>query len=108
MKKKNKKSRIDLKIDAVDRSLQRFSDRKIKSIEKSMLSPLYQEFLKFLYIIFVMLFEVFLLLEILISISNPYNIILFIITLIISFYLVFEIYNRIWGNKGPWSIEKNK
>ena len=101
-------SRWDKKLEIVDNTLKRYSDRRKKNIYQSLLRPLYQELLKSIFIIIIMIFDTFILLEIILILNIPINIIIFFITAYILFYFEIKIYNKFWGKNGKWSIDKYK
>jgi hypothetical protein len=101
-------SRWDKKLEIVDNTLKRYSDRRKKNIYRSLLRPLYQELLKSIFIIIIMIFDTFILLEIILILNIPINIIIFFITASILFYIEIKIYNKFWGKNGKWSIDKYK
>ncbi len=101
-------SRWDKKLEIVDNTLKRYSDRRKKNIYQSLLRPLYQELLKSIFIIIIMIFDTFILLEIILILNIPINIIIFFITASILFYIEIKIYNKFWGKNGKWSIDKYK
>ena len=80
-------SRWDKKLEIVDHTLKRYSDRRKKNIYQSLLRPLYQELLKSIFIIIIMIFDTFILLEIILILNIPINIIIFFITASILFYI---------------------
>ena len=107
---KNKKIKTDLetRLEATDRLLKYFSNRKRKNIENSLVRPLYQEVLKTLFIILSMLTCVFIPLELLLDFIIPLNYIVSLAVFLVIFYAELKVYKKIWGKKGKWSIEKYK
>ena len=108
MKNKKIKSSLETRLEATDRLLKYFSDRKRKSIEDSLVRPLYQEILRTLFIVFSMLICVFIPLELLLYLFTPLNYITSTVVFLIIFYVELKVYEKIWGKKGKWSIEKYK
>lgn len=101
-------SRWDKRLDIVENSFKRYSDRRKKNIQNSLIRPLYQEILKSIFFILILVFNSFILLEILIFFNFPINI---IIILIIAFILIFfeiNIFNAYWGVNGKWSLDNYK
>ena len=96
------------RLEAFDNMLLRASERRKKSIEKGMLRPLSQEVLRCTFIVFVMLFDTFILLQLLVDVVSPFNYIVFFIVLSAMLYVEIRIYNSIWGRDGCWSIEQYK
>ncbi len=82
--------------------------RKQENIKKSLLRPLYQEALKSLFLVAVLLIDTLIPLEIFLDLFSPLNIILAIVVLIIFLYIEIRMYNAFWGKKGRWSLEKYK
>ena len=105
MKKRRSRSVWESRHEAFDSMLLRVSKRKRESIEKSMLRPLSQEVLRCIYIIFIMLLNTFVLLQILLDMPRPFGFILFIIILIVALYVEIRIYGSIWGKNGCWSLD---
>jgi len=98
-------SRWDKKLEIVEGTFKRYSERRKKNIYQSLLRPLYQEILKCIFITIIMIIDTLLLLEIILYLKIPFNIIIFI-SAIIFFYIELKIYNSIWGKNGKWSIDK--
>ena len=99
-------SRWDKKLEIVENTFKRYSERRRKNIYQSLLRPLYQEILKCIFFIITMIFNTFLLLEIIIIFNYPSNVIIFLISISTLFYIEIKIYNIYWGTKGKWSINK--
>ena len=106
MKKKRSESVWESRNEAFDSMLLRVSKRRKESIEKSMLRPLYQEVLKCIFIIFIMLFDTFVLLQLLVDVVSPFNYIAFFIVLAVMLYVEIRIYGSIWGKNGCWSLDQ--
>jgi hypothetical protein len=99
--------RLEKRLEIVETTFKKYSERRKKNIKKSLIRPLYQEFLKSLFIIIIMILDVFLILEIIILLSFPINLISIIIITVIL-YIEKKIYNKYWGQTGKWSINKYK
>ena len=108
MKEKGSESVLKSRLENTERALAYLSKRRQENIKKSLIRPLYQEILKCIFIVFVMLIDVFIPLQILIEIPTPVNSIGFIIALITFLCIEIKIYQMIWGKNGCWSIEKGK
>lgn len=106
MKKKRGESVRESRTEAFDNMLSRVSKRRRESIEKSMLRPLYQEVLKCIFIIFIMLLDTFVLLQLIVDVVSPVNYIAFFIVLAVMLYVEIRIYGSIWGKNGCWSLDK--
>ena len=102
----NMNSRLDKRLEIVENTFKKYSNRRKKNIQNSLIRPLYQEILKCIFIIIIIVFNTFLSLEILLILIFPANIIIFLLLLIILFYIEMRIYNKYWGLKGKWSIKK--
>jgi hypothetical protein len=99
-------SRIDKRLELVEKTFKKYSDRRKKNIQKSLIRPLYQEILKSIFIISIMILNTFLSLEIIFLLKFPINLIIFLITLFVILYIEIKIYNIYWGLNGKWSINK--
>ncbi len=106
MKKKKSESVRESRHEAFDSMLLRVSKRRKESIEKSMLRPLSQEVLRCIFIVFVMLLDTFVLLQILLDVPRLFGFILFAIILIVALYVEIRIYGSIWGKNGCWSLDQ--
>ena len=108
IKSRKVKSNLETRLEATDRILKYFSERKRRSIENSLVRPLYQEVLRTLFIILSMLTCIFIPLQLLLDFFTPLNYIASPLMFLILFYVELKIYEKIWGKKGIWSIEKYK
>jgi len=106
MKGKGDESIWKSRLENTERALAYLSKRRQENIKKSLIWPLYQEILKCIFIVFVMLIDVFIPLQILIEMPTPVNSIGSIIFLITFLCIEIKIYQVIWGKNGCWSIEK--
>ena len=82
--------------------------RKRENIQKSLIRPLYQEALKSLFLVAVLLIDTLIPLEIFQSLPTTINIIFALLILILFLYVEIRIYNQLWGEKGRWSLDKYK
>ena len=89
-------------------SIQYLLNRRRQNIINSMVRPLYQEVLKSLFIVFTLLLDTLIPLEIMRVLSSPLDIVLALLTLGFFIYVEIRIYNSYWGKKGRWSLEKYK
>jgi hypothetical protein len=80
--------------------------RKRENIQKSLIRPLYQEALKSLFLVAVLLIDALIPLEIFQSLPATIDIIFALLILILFIYLEMRVYNHLWGKKGRWSLEK--
>jgi hypothetical protein len=58
--------------------------------------------------IFIMIFNIFLSLEIVLSLNFPINLIILTISIFFILYVEIKIYSAYWGINGKWSIDKYK
>ena len=105
IKKKRSRSVWKSRYEDFDNMLLRFSKIKRESIEKSMLRPLSQEILRCIFIIFIMLLDAFVLLQILLDMPRPFGFFLCAIIIIVLLYVEIRIYGSIWGKNGCWSLD---
>ena len=104
MKKRRSKSVLESRHEAFDSMLLRVSKRRKESIEKIMLRPFSQEILRCIFIIFIMLLDTFVLLQILLDVPKPFGFILFAIIIVVALYVEIRIYGSIWGKNGCWFL----
>jgi len=104
----NRKSRLDLHVEKTEGFVKYLLKRRHDSIQNSLVRPLYQEALKCLFLILVILVDTLIPLQILVDFPNIINIVLALVVVIIFFYVEMRIYNLLWGKNGRWSIEKYK
>ena len=105
MKKRRSRSVWKSRHEAFDSMLLRVSKRRKESIEKIMLRPFSQEILRCIFIIFIMLLDTFVLLQILLDVPKPFGFILFAIIIVVALYVEIRIYGSIWGKNGCWSLD---
>ncbi|MDH7507063.1 MAG: hypothetical protein QHH15_04675 [Candidatus Thermoplasmatota archaeon] len=79
-----------------------------ESIINSMTRPLYQEVLKSLFLIFVLIIDALIPLEIIRVYSFTWGYIIALIVFLLFLYAEGCIYNHFWGKNGRWSIDKYK
>lgn len=82
--------------------------KKIESIQKSLIRPLYQEVLKSLFLVIILLVDSLIPLEIYLDLPNIINVVSALTSLGIFLYVEMRIYNLLWGKNGRWSLEKYK
>jgi len=105
MKRTNRLTSYVEKTEGVTNYLLR---RKRESIQKSLIRPLYQEALKCLFLVVVLLIDTLIPLQIFADLPDIINIVLALIILVIFLYVEMRIYNMLWGKNGRWSLEKYK
>jgi hypothetical protein len=79
-----------------------------KKRQYSMVRPLYQEALKSLFLVCVLLVDTLIPLEVFRILPAPFNSIVSLVILGIFLYIEIVMYNSLWGKKGRWSIDKYK
>jgi len=77
-----------------------------ESVRKSMIRPFYQEALKTLFLVAVLLVDSLIPLQFYVSLGSPFNIILTLVVFIIFLYVEVRIYNALWGKNGRWALSK--
>ncbi|MBU0496624.1 MAG: hypothetical protein KKG04_01550 [Candidatus Thermoplasmatota archaeon] len=95
------------RIEQLENAWKRISERRIKSIQNSMIRPLYQEIIKMIFYVFVTIFNSLLLLQILIESTTIIIDVIYIMVLTVVSYLEYRVYAALWGKKGRWSLIKN-
>ncbi len=95
-------------VERTERLINNLLKRKRESIQKSMMRPLYQEVLKSLFLVVVLLIDTLIPLELYKNLPNIINILFTLVTLGIFLYVEIRIYNNLWGKNGCWSLEKYK
>ena len=71
-----------------------------------MIRPVHQEALRSVFFVAVILVDAFIPLQLLVSIVSPFNIVGCLISLGILLFVEAKAYNRLWGKKGRWSLDK--
>lgn len=104
----SKKSRLDDHVEKTEKIFNYMIKKKTQSIQNSLVRPLYQEVLKSLFLIVILLIDTLIPLEILRLFINPFHIIFSFVFIIIILYIEIVVYNLFWGKKGRWSIENYK
>jgi len=103
-----RKNRLKSHVEKTEDLTNYLLKRKRENIKKSLVRPLYQEALKSLFLVIVLLVDTLIPLEIFLDLSVSINIVLAIIVLFIFLYVEIRIYNAFWGKNGRWSLEKYK
>lgn len=101
-------NRLTLHVEKTESLTNYLLRRKREGIQKSLIRPLYQEALKSLFLILILLVDTLIPLEVFRDFSTPFNIVLSLVTLGIFLYVEMRIYNLLWGKKGRWPLEKYK
>ena len=95
-------------VERTEKLMNNLLKRKRESIQKSMMRPLYQEALKSLFLVVVLLVDTLIPLELYKKLPNIINIVITLVILGIFLFIEIRIYNKIWGQNGCWSLEKYK
>jgi len=103
---KTKINRLTSHVERTENFINYLLRRKRENIQKSLIRPLYQEALKSLFLVAVLLIDTLIPLEIFQSLPTTINIIFAPLILILFLYVEIRIYNHLWGKKGRWSLEK--
>ena len=77
-----------------------------ESIRKSMIRPFYQEVLKTLFLVAVLLVDSLIPLQFYVSLRGPYNIVFTLVSFGILLYGEVRVYNAVWGKNGRWALAK--
>lgn len=94
------------RIDRTDRLWTSFVQWRQQRIRKSLMRPLYQEVLRSVFFVAVLLVDSLFPLQLYVSIVYPYNIVAFLLVLGILIYIEVRCYNLLWGKKGRWPLGK--
>jgi hypothetical protein len=103
-----RKSRLDVQVEKTENLVNYLLRKKRENIQNSLVRPLYQEALKSLFLVVILLIDTLVPLEIFRALSNPFNIVFSLVALGVFLYIEMVVYNSLWGKKGRWSLEKYK
>jgi hypothetical protein len=101
-----KKTKDESRLERTERLWTSIVRWRQESVRKSMIRPLYQEALKTLFLVAVLLVDSLIPLQFLISLISPYNIILTLASFGVLLYVEIRIYNLLWGKNGRWALAK--
>jgi len=104
----NKKDLEKTHPNSIQRTINYLLKKRRESIERSMIRPLYQEVLKSIFFVVIILVDTLIPLQIYLDFPDVINIVFALIVLIIFLYIEKRIYNLLWGKKGRWSLDKYK
>ena len=104
----SRKNRLDLQVEKTENLINYLLKKKKQNIQNSLVRPLYQEALKSLFLVAVLLIDTLLPLEAYRSLFFPINVIIALLMLGVFLYLEIKVYNATWGKNGRWSLEKYK
>jgi hypothetical protein len=102
----SRKSRLDVHVEKTENLVNYLLRKKRENIQKSLVRPLYQEALKSLFLVVILLIDTFIPLEVFRALPNPFNIVFSLFTLGVFLYGEMVAYNSLWGKKGRWPLEK--
>jgi hypothetical protein len=103
-----RKSRLDVQVEKTENLVNYLLRKKKENIQNSLVRPLYQEALKSLFFVCVLLIDVLIPLELFRVLPVPFNIVVSLGFLGAFLYIEIVIYNLLWGKKGRWALEKYK
>jgi len=103
-----RKNRLDIHVEKTENMVNYLLRKKRDNIQNSLVRPLYQEALKSLFLVIVLLIDTLIPLEVFRMFSSPLNIVMSLIIFSIFLYIEIRFYNSVWGKKGRWSVEKYK
>lgn len=99
-------NRLNLQVERIETLTRYLLKRRRENIQKSLIRPLYQEILKSIFLVIIILIDTLVPLEIYFDFPNIVNILLSFLAIIIFLYVEMRIYNVLWGKNGRWSLEK--
>lgn len=105
MEQKIEKESGKPKPGSLDSVITRLLKRRRESIQKSLIRPLYQEALKSMFFVLVLLLDSLIPLQLYFLFVYPYDIIVSLIVLVFFLYIETRVYNSLWGKKGRWSLD---
>jgi hypothetical protein len=104
----SRKNRLDFHVEKTENLVNYLLRKKKENIQNSLVRPLYQEALKSLFLVVILLIDTLIPLEIFRELLNPFNIVFSLIILGVFLYAEIVVYNSLWGKKGRWSLDKYK
>lgn len=99
------KNRLDAHVDKTENLVKYLLKKRKESIEKCLVRPLYQEAVKSLFLVVVLLLDTLIPLEVVHILPFPFNLGGALFLLIVFLYLEVRIYNAIWGKNGRWALQ---
>ena len=103
-----RKNRLDMQVEKTENLVNYLLRKKRENIQNSLVRPLYQEALKSLFFICILLIDTLIPLEVFRVLPNPFNIVVSLGILGVFLYAEIVSYNMLWGKKGRWALEKYK
>ena len=104
----SRKSRLDIHVEKTENLVNYLLRKKRENIQNSLVRPLYQEALKSLFLVIVLLIDTLIPLEVFRMLFYPLNIVMSLLILGIFLYIEIRLYNSLWGKNGKWPLEKYK
>src|SRR5512137_2097526 len=101
-----RKSQLDFHVEKTEKLVQYLLKKKKENIQNSLVRPLYQEALKSLFFVAILLVDTLVPLEAYRSLISPINVSIAVVILGVFLYIEIRLYNAVWGKKGRWSVEK--
>ena len=103
-----RKSRLNIHVEKTENLVKYLFKKKRDNIQNSLVRPLYQEALKTLFLVIILLLDTLIPLEVYRLLIFPLNIVIPLMILCGFLYIEIRLYNSIWGKNGCWSIHKYK
>ena len=100
------KSRLDSHVEKTENLVNYLLRKKKENIQNSLVRPLYQEALKSVFFVCILLIDTLIPLDIFRVLPDPFNIIVSLGILGLFVYAQVRFYNMLWGKKGRWSLDK--
>jgi ABC-type xylose transport system permease subunit len=104
----SRKSRLDVQVEKTENLVNFLLRKKRENIQNSLVRPLFQEALKSLFLVVILLIDTLIPLEVFRALPNPFNIIFSLVVLGVFLYIEIVVYNLLWGKNGRWSLGKYK
>jgi hypothetical protein len=101
-----KKTKEESRLERTERLYTSIVRWRQESVRKSMIRPFYQEALKTLFLVVVLLVDSLIPLQFYVSLAGPYNVILTLVVFIVFLFVEMKIYNAVWGKHGRWALSK--
>jgi hypothetical protein len=103
-----RKNRLDLHVEKTENLVHYLLRKRRENIQNSLIRPLYQEALKSLFLVAVLLIDTLVPLELFVMLGFPFNIVISLTVTLFFLYIEIRVYNTIWGKQGRWSLNNYK
>jgi hypothetical protein len=103
-----RKNRLDLHVEKTENLVHYLLRKRRENIQNSLIRPLYQEALKSLFLVAVLLIDTLVPLELFVMLAFPFNIVISLTVTLFFLYIEIRVYNAIWGKQGRWSLNNYK